>query len=266
MEAYRIKRIVILLLALVNLFLLVLLLNFRWQGSRSRQALSQALEELYAQNEIRLPQELDASAPSLALLSAGRDAEKEAAFARALVGEDARVQDRGGGIYVYTGSYGSVRFRASGAFDYAPADRDGTDPAAFCRDICRQFGYREAESSDPESGVFTALRQVNGRDVYNCTLTAVFDGGALESLAGTWIPDPADAHAELSSSTAADALVDFLDYRNASGIICNAVLSVEPVYELQSGAGGTLLAPRWRVVTDTYGYYVDCAGGTILRA
>ena len=62
MEAYRIKRIVILLLALVNLFLLVLLLNFRWQGSRSRQALSQALEELYAQNEIRLPQELDASA------------------------------------------------------------------------------------------------------------------------------------------------------------------------------------------------------------
>ena len=43
METYRLKRIVIVLLALVNLFLLGLLLNFRWQGSRSRQALSQAL-------------------------------------------------------------------------------------------------------------------------------------------------------------------------------------------------------------------------------
>ena len=48
METYRLKRIVIVLLALVNLFLLGLLLNFRWQGSRSRQALSQALAELFA--------------------------------------------------------------------------------------------------------------------------------------------------------------------------------------------------------------------------
>ena len=98
METYRLKRIVIVLLALVNLFLLGLLLNFRWQGSRSRQALSQALAELYADNQIQLPQGLDASAASLTPMGVTRSEQEEAAFAQALVGEDARAKAAASGI------------------------------------------------------------------------------------------------------------------------------------------------------------------------
>ena len=267
METYRLKRIVIVLLALVNLFLLGLLLNFRWQGSRSRQALSQALAELYADNQIQLPQGLDASAASLTPMGVTRSEQEEAAFAQALVGEDARAQDRGGGIYVYTGSYGSVRFRSSGSFDYAPPDRAVDDPEAFCRDLCERFGYRELSSTlDQGTGTFTALRQISGHDVYNCSLSAVFEDGNLISLSGTWISSAGAAQPDPAASTAADALVDFLDYRNANGILCSAVRAVEPVYELLSGADGASLAPRWQITTDTYRYYVDCSTGAILRA
>ena len=65
----------------------------------------------------------------------------------------------------------------------------------------------------------------------------------------------------------ADALVKFLSYRGESGAICNRILSVSPVYALQTSASSdSQLAAQWRITTDTYQYYVDCSTGEIVRS
>ena len=52
-----------------------------------------------------------------------------------------------------------------------------------------------------------------------------------------------------------------------SGAVCNRILSVSPVYALQTSAASTpQLAGQWRIVTDTYQYYVDSSTGSVVRA
>ena len=63
--------------------------------------------------------------------------------------------------------------------------------------------------------------------------------------------------------TCASALVRFLDYRSAAGIICSQVASVSCIYSLRESS--STLVPVWQVETDTYTYLVDASTGEISR-
>ena len=269
METWRLKNITILILLLLNAFLLALLFHFRLQQAGSRQRLRQELRALYAGSAVALPEEdrvLEAAAP--AALSLERDLEYEARLAAYLLGEEAEGEHQGGGIYTYHAGTGTVQFRSNGAFDYLPAGRVVTSPAEFCRELCRAFGYEEAESTmgATASGSFTALRSVSGVTVYNAALSALFEGGRLVSLTGSCLSLKESTALPSSRFTAVDALVKFLDFRNGSGVVCSAVSDVQPVYELQvTGSQPLGLAVKWQIVTDTYLYYVDCSTGEVSR-
>lgn len=268
METYRLKNIIILILVLLNLFLLGLLLNFRYQQRHTSQALEQQLVRLYENHGISLPEKLDADAPSLTPMSVSRSLSDEADIAAyLLLEEDASVEDQGGGIYTYTGEMGTVQFRSSGAFDYAPVSQNIADPQAFFDGFLEAFGYRALSSSyGANSGTFSAVRQVEGYDVYNCTVSFRFSGQQLVSVAGSWVSTAETAALPQPSYTAADALSQFLEYRSESGVVCNSVISVQPAYALQSPTPSTLqLSAKWQVVTDTYSYYVDCVTKEVQR-
>jgi len=259
----------IVILLLLNLFLLALLLHFRFQKEGSRRRLEEQLYTLYESSAVSLPEEeclLDASAPAPLTLS--RDLALEAQMAVFLLGEEAEGEDQGGGIYTYTGGTGTVQFRSNGAFDYTPKGRRPAVPLDFCREFCENFGYVEAEDSAfrGSSGVFDALRSVEGVPVHNAELSFLFEDGLLLSVTGTCLSLTGSSTLSDGRFTAVDALVKFLDYRNGSGIVCSAVTGVEPVYELQAAAAQSLsLAVKWQVSTDTYRYYVDCATGGVSR-
>ena len=61
--------------------------------------------------------------------------------------------------------------------------------------------------------------------------------------------------------------MQLLDYRNETGMVCNSVQDIAPVYALQSGPSAALeLAAKWQITADAYVYYVDCSTGDIIRA
>lgn len=269
METQRLKNIIILILALLNLFLLVLLMSFRWQQSAAERRLAEQLYTLYADSEVSLPNEkalsLDQSSPLS--FSLQRDLEQEADIAAYLLGESVEGQHQGGGIYTYTGASGTVYFRSNGAFDYAPDGQRVDSPVDFCEAFCENFGYERTQSAlSGTSGSFSACRVVNDTPVYNCTISFLFEDGGLISLSGSCLSIANSAPLEEGHFTAADALVKFLDYRKVSGVICNAITGVERVYEYQSAAQSPLLVAKWQVSTDTYRYYVDCSTGAVTRA
>lgn len=267
METYRLKNITILILLLLNLFLLGLLLNFRYQQSSSAQQLKQQLVQLYENQGITLPEDLDVDAPSLTPMGVSRSLTEEAAIAAYLLGEEVTGTDQGGGIYTYTGEMGTVQFRSSGAFDYAPVRQDVTDPQTFYEGFLDTFGYRALSSNYTDStGTLTAVRDVNGYDVYNCTVSFRFSDRQLVSVAGSWVSTASTTALSQPSYTAADALSQFLEYRSTAGVVCNSVTAVYPAYALQSPTPSSLqLSAKWQVVTDTYSYYVDCATKEVQR-
>lgn len=269
METRQLKNITILILLLLNLFLLSLLLHFRLQKASSGRRLAEQLLTLYENSAVALPEEealLNAAAP--VSLSLNRDLHHEAEIAAFLLGEETEGEAQGGGIYTYTGSHGTVQFRSNGAFDYTPKGQRINAPLDFCQEFCDRFGYVEAEeiTLSGENGSFSALRSVEGVPVYNASLSFLFEDGLLLSVSGSCLSPAGSAPLSGSRFTVADALVKFLDYRNASGVVCSAVTGVKPVYELQATAAQPMgLAAKWQVSTDTYLYYVDCATGEISR-
>lgn len=269
METQRLKNIIILILALLNLFLLVLLLHFRWQQTISQQQLHQRIYALYEAEGIGLSGEeslsLDAAAPLSMTLQ--RSLEQEAAMAAALLEEDVPAQHQGGGIYTYTGAKGTLTFRSNGAFDFVPGSTPIPFSDEFCQTFCQRFGYAIDESRMKGStGTVSALRMVNNTTVCNAALTFLWEDGVLRSLSGTCLSTSESTAAEEKQFSAADALVKFLDYRKLTGAVCSAVTGVERVYYFHTTAQGSSLDARWQVSTDTYAYYVTCATGDVSRA
>ena len=268
METQRLKNIIILILALLNLVLLVLLVNFRWRQNAAEQQLTERLYQLYEESGVGLAERehlsLDDDAPRT--LTLRRSLEQEAAMAAWLLEEEVSAEHQGGGIYTYTAAAGTVTFRSNGAFDYVPVDRDVSSPAEFCDLFCQTFGYRPTRSAiTADSGSLSAERQISGICVYNGTVSCLFEQGQLLSLSGFCLTEEDSAPLSAQYLSAADALVKFLDYRKLSGAICSAVTDVERVYDLHSAGQTPSLNGKWQVSTDTYRYYVDCTTGEISR-
>ena len=267
METYRLKNIVILILVILNLFLAALLVHYRLQGARAHQAMLDELHALFSANAISLAEDLDLDAAPLASLSVQRDLDEEAEIAAMLLGEPAPAEHQGGGIYSYSAGSGTVHFRSGGNFDYTPAQpRPIDDPQGFCERFCQDYGYVPAAGFSGDTGTFTATQYVGESAIYNCTVTFQFEDGRLSALSGTHV-STVPTGSTPTSLTAVDALVRLLDYRNETGMVCNSIQDIVPVYEVQSGPSATLqLAAKWQITADAYVYYVDCAAGDIVRA
>lgn len=266
METRQLKNIAILILLLLNAFLL-LLLGFQYLPSRQAAADSaQQLDALFAADQLSLSREVDLSQTSLTPLTLSRHTETEAAIAAFLLGEEIGVVSMGGGIYSYTAASGTIQFRSGGSFDGRGLSLPVSDAGDFALRFCREFGYEDVSAllSDG-SGDVTATQQVAGVPVDGCDVTLSFENNVLVSVFGSHIVLEDAVLEEGGQMTASTALIRFLDYRRATGVVCRQVEGLQCVYELQSSPSSQRLIPVWQVATDTYTYLVDCSSGAVSR-
>lgn len=267
MESYRLKNIAIVILLLLNAFLLLLLGYQHYQARAAAAETAEQLRTLFADNQLTLSPEADLQQAPLRPLDLVRHADKEEAMAAFLLGGSVTATSQGGGIYSYQNGSGSVQFRSGGSFEGGRPDQPIADPAGFVRDFCDAFGYQELklDLSADQTGSASAVQYVAGVLIDGCAVTMTFDRGLLTSVTGSHISLEDAAAMAGEQLTAVTALVRFLDYRSAEGIVCSRVEDLRCVYVLQSAASTLRLLPAWQVVTDTYTYFVDCATGDISR-
>ena len=137
METYRLKNIMILTLALVNVFLLGLLGLRQAQQLASQRQTVQELTALFDGEGVALSSSAVSFDPPPAPLSLERSLAAERAAAAAFLSGDLTVEDEGGGIYLYSSDRGQAVFRASGSFEITGSL--GKNPASLARDFCRSF-------------------------------------------------------------------------------------------------------------------------------
>lgn len=275
MEWSKVKNIIIVILLLVNGFLLILV-GGQWQKVRSyeKTALTGAAQVL-EQNGILVSDEALAQAAEGAppSMTAGRDAEREAAIAATLLGEDAACTDQSGGLYVYSGSGGMAIFRANGDFTITLPDF----PVKLAEDELFRHAEGLLESMrvegeyigmDADSG-FTriAYRQtLDGVPLYNCEIVFAYSEGCLRTVGGTLLvcdePEEAtDGEEPLGVST---ALIRFLEGILDRRDLCSAVTAIRPGYlSTQSFGAAAYLTPIWLVSTDISDYYLNGITGEL---
>lgn len=266
METFRLKNIAILILLLLNAGLLVLIGSQRWQSRRAASETVRQLEELCAASQLTLGSRLQLSQQPLSALAISRHGETERVIASYLLGSSAVSSSQGGGIYSYSSDKGSIQFRSGGSFDGLDLRRQVEDPEAFAQDFCRRFGYDDLEVQAAGAALtVTAGQRLLGVPIYGCAVTLHFEGGVLTAVSGSHVSSE-DAVTEPGEQlSCATALLRFLDFRAAAGVVCSEVREVRCVYELQSNSAALRLHPLWQIDTDTYRYFVDCATGAVTR-
>lgn len=266
MERYRLKNIIIIILALVNVFLLGSL-AMRGQAERStRRQTEDQLVALFAADGITL----DRGAISAEAPPTGRTLERDAALeqraAAFLLESEVSASDQGGGIYAYRGSSGTALFRSNGSFD-ADLGASGTLTADDISAFCRKFSYSDPvfQVDETGSGTASAAQNCGSLPVFNCSVTFTFQEGLLTKVSGTLLPENGTAASpDREPLSAAAALTAFQKMRRESGAVVSAVTDLYPCYELQSSTAVSMsLVPAWCVVTDTAKYYVNCITGAV---
>ncbi len=266
MKTSRLKDIVIAILALVNVFLLALLVARTAQERAAWNRTAAELTTLYADCGVALPASLiPRETPRLAAADPARDRSAEAAFAATILG-DCEAEDVGGGIYRYRGARGVCLFRASGSLE-ATLERPIASREAFTESLFAAYGYA-ALYSDVQSdgtGTVTAVRMTPDGMVFNARLLLRFYRGSLISVAGAFVPT-VEAGGGGDCLDGVTALVRFLDYSRGSGEVCTAVTDVRAGYLLQSTASAAQrLIPAWCIATDVNRYYVNMSTGEVTR-
>ncbi len=266
MKTSRLKNIVIAILALVNFFLLALLVGRNVQERSVRSRTEKELVRLYAAGGVELPAVLiPRETPHLAAVDPARNRNAEAAFAERLLGACA-AEDVGGGIYRYRGERGACLFRSSGSLE-ATLERPVGNRETFYENLFSAYGYA-ALFSDVQSdgtGTVAAVRMLPGGMVFNARLLLRFYRGSLISVVGSFVPDVETGEGS-EGMDGVTALVRFFDYSKSSGEVYTAVTDVRSGYLLQSTASAAQrLIPAWCVTTDVNQYYVNMTTGEVTR-
>jgi hypothetical protein len=155
--------------------------------------------------------------------------------------------------------------RSGGTAD-ALLSRPVDDPESFSKQLFKTFGYTFLTSQLTDgSGSVTGIRSEKGRLIFNASLTLTFSDSSLTGVSGTFLP-ALDEGRRTDGLDAVDALVHFLDYCSASGVVCTEVRALDEGYLLQTSSASPLrLQGVWRISTDVSRYYVNCKTGEITR-
>ena len=254
METHRIKRIIIIVLALVNAVLLLMLASRQLQTRSQQKAEFSQLQALYERNGIalRIPALSRTELPVSSAVQGSEEAED--AFVAALLGEDLQ-KERAGSSTSYAAPDGSsARLRRNGALEvHFSILRLSYDAAASA---LQPFGYRLAPLAD-DTASCTATQYIDGRAILDAALSLRFEGGLLASIDGYYVNSVQGGQETLTLSDA-DALMRFLRYMQAQGIVCSGVDHIEQAWLFSSSTlFQSSLSPVLLIRADTSYYYVN---------
>lgn len=266
MQSARLKNIIILILALLNLFLLGSLLNRQTARLDNRRQTVTQLAALFEANNIALPEDAVPFDPPPAGFTLNRDVEQERQMASFLLGKGMSHSSQSGVIYSYESSAGAAVFSSGGTFDAAILLQEDTNVERLCRKFCSQFQYDDLTISEGDSFSATAARSFDGCPVSNCTVSFSVRGSVL-TVSGMFLPSVSGSAASSGELlSAVSALTMFLNTHLESGAVVSQITSVSACYQAQStSASSTTLIPTWRVDTDFGTYYVNCETGAVTR-
>ena len=271
MDNAKVKNYILIVLALVNVFLLAIVLTNARQAARAAAARQQALEAVLSDNGIRLADTVSLRQSVPPQLTLRRELSREKDMVKALLGE-ADVTDLGGNVYSYKGKNGGeAKFRGTGEFTFLLPDGSvarGRDAVQTAKSILSRLGLRcsDAEPAVNQSGSSTALTFTCAwRDtpVFNARVSFYFNAASLCLITGT---RPFDTqYSSTSADSAADSvtvLTNFLQSLRSTGDVCREIRGLDIGYFAVSAVSGDCtLHPVWCVQTDSHAYYIDAETG-----
>lgn len=253
MSAPKVKNLVILILALVNLFLLALVLPSRYAARQAEQEANRQLSRLFSTSGIRLDPESIPRGELLCDQVVTTDASAGSAAVLALLGEDATAERTADGLRFSSG-LGTATL-VDGVLSAAvsiPSDQ----PEQFTLQCLRNMGIGFSALAPVSGGEgtqkFRADLAAGKHPVHDAALTFSYENGALVRVDGLLLAKdpPLVPDGSQSCLSPRDALVKFLGSRLSTGWLGSSIQKLEQVWLLSRSGSSLSLRPAWRIHTD----------------
>ncbi len=267
----KLKTIIIILLAAVDLLLAGLALHLHEQTRQQHLAAQADLAALFAADDIAFePATLPDENGLLLPCSTTRNADAEQTAAAALLGSVTETSFTVG-TRTFTSDRGAAVFSADGSFTITPVD--GAVPLSgtaarqaerWLRDMGLEAVLTDTEETE-EMLRLTYTQTVEDQPVFACTVDFLFSSDALLSCSGRCFLgelQPYGIETNLSLST---LLLRFRNDVTGSGDLCSAITALDYGYRAPAAYGGSL-SPVLRVRTNIGDYFVDLSTAALERA
>lgn len=270
MDNSRVKNFVIILLALVNVFLLVIVISSAREELKAEIYRMEALESVLSENGIVLNSDIELPDKIPPLLSIMRDMKTERNLVSDLIGK-CTGEDQGGNIYFYSGNNGQAKFRGTGEFELllnSGVIPKGRNPVSAAKTAMKKMGIECSSiepvvSNDGDNTTVTLFCSWEGTPIYNAPINFYFTSDYLMIITGT---RPLDTKYSVQSSEnysdGVTVLMNFLESIRQTGDVCSEINDLKIVYYLSSAVSGDCtLRPVWCVQTDSGAYYINAQTG-----
>ena len=213
---YKVKNVLIILFALINVFLLGAIAVGNAEKKREEERLSESLVKVLENSKVQIDRELiPQTAPRLSTKQVENRVEPDAEFASLVLGGNAEIRyDDSGNLYYAFG--GGKLYLANGRLHYYntsfSGDGDVSESAvAAAKEMLRKIGAPMADYRNEIQGdtvVFTMY--IDGVPLFGNTLNVKMAGNKVGELWGYIIINTAYSGTQTRLRSAADVLLEFL--------------------------------------------------------
>ena len=272
METKKLERIIIIILALLNVFLLIVVLGDGAQARAARRETETTLTALLSDSGIEVGPGAELLQDCPARCTVERDLALERRRMEGFLGGGLGAEDLGGSIWFYTSDRGQVIMRGTGEMDMlmtgAGGRLGGRTREKAAETLFSRAGVEMFETgAAADNGSLLFCCGWNGYPVYNAIMSFDFSGDRLNIVTGTMVFNVETGSEPDVGMDSVSVLVRFIDLAKNEGLICSRLDALEPGYYVNVNMSGeSTLTPVWRIVTDTGDYYVNAVSGRMESA
>ena len=267
MDKGRIKNIIIIVLALVNVFLAAMVLIDKAQSDVYAQEAKKNLVGALSAGGISVADSGVLDVSSVPACTLARDYTREAKLISSVLGR-VETKDQGGNIIMYYGENGQACFRGTGDFEILMENdsvRVGSDIVQTSQNFLKKVGI-EMSGEDAQvvtasgggSSVVTAVCRYKDRPITNCVVKLTYSETNLLLVTGTCPLTGVTENGGGGELDAATAVMRLLDILDNSGYVCSEIQDLSHCYKMDVSASGEgTLTPLWHFSTDIGDFYVN---------
>ena len=268
MDRRRLKTVMILILALVNVFLLFHLSGQLRVERSARRRTQERLTALFASDGVSLSPKAFSREALPEAVSLSWDGRLETEVAALFLGRAYRFEEEAG-LRRYRSGNAVAEFHSGGVFTVTGLAIPGEEKI---QTFCQTYAYDRADDSGTAAEAVGAEKEVSVTarygeyPVFNCRVSFRFtDGGILREVSGTLLSRNTSPLTETTEAlSASGALSLFQSTHRKNRVAVSAISGLSVCYWLDDGDSGEMeLLPAWRVETDTVAYYINCFTGGI---
>ena len=267
METKKLEQIIIIILALLNVFLLIVVLGDGAEARGSRRETEASLTALFAESGIAVGPEAELIQSGAVQCVVARDMEQEQRRMRGLLGRYS-ASDQGGSIWFYESGKGQAVMRGTGEMELLLTGEEVRRSGDGAREAAKLFSragvelYPLERAPEGDDSRLSLCCGWNGYPVYNAVMNFDFSGDRLYMVSGTMVFNVETESEPDAGMDSVSALVRFLELAKSEGFICSRLETVTPGYYVNVALSGeSTLTPVWRIATDTGDFFINAVSG-----